>query len=79
MRALAATCYICLPGDVRRTPLPDTESDNTGESGWNTGQSRDFDVAIHLRRWFTASPEVVVCAYLIEVEMRDKKRDDRNW
>jgi hypothetical protein len=35
-------------------------------------------VAIHQRRRFTASPEVVVRAYLIDIEMRDKKRDDRN-
>lgn len=75
---LTATCDIRLPRDLRRTPLPDTEGDNTGEPGWNTGQSRDFDVAIHQRRRFTASPEVVVRAYVTEVEVRNKKRDDWN-
>lgn len=75
---LTATYDIRLPRDLRRTPLPDTEGDNTGEPGWNTGQSRDFDVAIHQRRRFTASPEVVVRAYVTEVEVRNKKRDDWN-
>ena len=44
---LTATCDIRLPRDLRRTPLPDTEGNNTGEPGWNTSQSRDFNMAIH--------------------------------
>lgn len=70
--------HIRFPRNAGRAPLPDAQSDDTGQSSRNTGGPVHLDLPVNQLGWIPTSLQIVVGLDVMEVGMRHDERDHRD-